>query len=95
MHDPLVVLLKKVRTAHHFSQAAVAGCMGIATDAYRHIERGRRPLPDFRNHLVTWVRNFEDCVQASVEERKQILTLLADQILKDFSILLDDLNQGQ
>lgn len=95
MREPLVVLLKNIRTAHKCSQAAVADCMGIATDAYRHIERGRRPLPDFRHHLVAWVRDFEECVQASIEERKQLLTLLTDQVLRDFSILIDDLNQGQ
>jgi transcriptional regulator with XRE-family HTH domain len=95
VREPLVVLLKRVRTAHKFSQAAAAGCMGITTDAYRHIERGRRPLPDFRHHLAAWVRRFEECVHASAEERRQILTLLADQILKELSILLEDLNQGQ
>jgi len=97
MPDPLVDLLKSIRTAHGISQEAIEECMQVPEGTYRHIERGRRNLPDYRSGLTTWIRQFENCVQASTKERAQILELLSHEIVKQFSDLLDDLkrNDGQ
>lgn len=91
MSDPLVRLLKRVREAHNLSQTRVEVCMGLPPGSYRHIERGRRKLPDFKHDLVIWVRNFENCVGASKEERQQILSEMSRSILEQFAALLSDL----
>jgi DNA-binding XRE family transcriptional regulator len=92
--DPLVHLLKRVRKAHKLSQANVEKCMELAQGAYRHIERGRRKLPDFQHDLVAWVRTFENCVGASREERQQILKEMSHHILEQLEVLLRDLEQN-
>lgn len=93
MQDPLVRVLEQVRTAHQLSQASIEDCMNLPQGAYRHIARGRRPLPDYRHGLTSWVRDFEDCVDATVEERQAILRHLSEPILEHFAILLDDINR--
>lgn len=91
MSDPLVRLLKQVRRDHRQSQGNVEECMELPEGTYRHIERGRRSLPDFRNGLVSWIQRFENCVDASTEERRQILDVLSRAILKQFEALLWDI----
>ncbi len=93
MSDPLVRLLKRVREAHRVSQASVEECMGLAQGTYRHIEIGRRPLPDYRHDLPNWIYEFENCVGATPEERREILDLMSRQILKQFDVLLRDLER--
>ena len=95
MSDPLVRHLKRVREAHHMSQSQVEECMKLAHGSYRHIERGRRPLPDFRQGLVTWMREFQSCVEASDAEREQILLELSRSILEQLAGLMDDLRHGK
>jgi transcriptional regulator with XRE-family HTH domain len=92
--DPLVRHLKRVREAHHMTQAQVEECMELPEGTYRHIERGRRSLPDFRDSLVHWVQKFENCVGASTKERRQILEELSRAILEQFAVLLRDIEQG-
>ncbi len=91
MRDPLVPMLKLIREHHGLSQAQVAECMGISPTSYRHIESGRRPLPDYRNGLIRWIMTFEQCVRATQQERADILTVMSQQILSEFQLLLDDL----
>jgi transcriptional regulator with XRE-family HTH domain len=89
MGDPLPALIKTIRKAHSMSQLQVAECMGIAEDTYRHIEKGRRPLPDIRQgEFARWMRSFLDCVGATDEERAHLLELAARVILQDLSRLL-------
>ncbi len=97
MPDPLVDLLKSIRKAHGISQEAIEDCMELPDGTYRHFERGRRKLPDYRSGLTAWIKKFEDCVTASSKERRQILELLSHEIVDQFSDLLDDLqrNDGQ
>jgi len=90
----LVHLLRRVREAHGLSQADVEVCMGLAPDTYRHIERGRRLLPDLWHGLVEWVRQFEACVGATTDERKAILEALSRAIIDRLAELLDDLRQA-
>ncbi len=91
MSDPLLRLLRKVRENHRISQDKIARCLSVTKDTYRHMEKGRRPLPDFRDGLTTWIKRFEDCVGASEQERIQIFRLLERYIVQEFSILVDDL----
>jgi transcriptional regulator with XRE-family HTH domain len=93
MSDPLVRLLKRVREAHKVSQAYVDECMDLPENTYRHIERGRRPLPDFRHDLADWVQRFENCVGASKEERRAILQELSRSIVEQFERLLRDIEE--
>lgn len=90
MNDPLIDLLKRVRKAHGMSQSYVELRMGLPHGTYRHIERGRRPLPDIRHGLVDWIRSFEIAVGATPEERKEILVELSRVILNELSGLLED-----
>lgn len=90
MPDPLLDKMKVMRLRQHMSQRQVAGCMGIATGSYRHIEKGRRSLPDVRHGLVKWMRQFQNCVNASPEERRELMNLLANVVLYEFSLMLDD-----
>ena len=90
MQDPFVNLLRTIREQHDVSQRRLAKCMRILAATYRHIERGRRPLPDFRHGLVAWIKRWEDCVGCTREERQEILDQLSRQILTEFSVLLDD-----
>ena len=90
MQDPLLDLMKAIREQHKLTQGEVATCMGISKGTYRHIEKGRRPLPDIRRGLVSWIRRFEECVQATRDEREKILELLSRVVLQEFSVLLDD-----
>lgn len=95
MSDPLVDILKRVREVHEVSQAWIEECMGLAEGTYRHIERGRRPLPDFRNGLVDWVRGFQDCVEASVEERQEIHSEMSRVMVEQLARLLEDIERAK
>ena len=95
MADPLVPLLRKVRVAHGKSQAQVEECMGLPPDTYRHIEKGRRPLPDYRHDLVDWILKFLDCTDATREEREEIVKVLSDEILRKFERFLRDRERGR
>ena len=89
MDDPLPALMKTIREAHHMSQLQVAVCMGIAEDTYRHIEKGRRPLPDIRHGEFTrWMASFLDCVNATDEERAHVSELVSRVIVEELSRLL-------
>jgi DNA-binding XRE family transcriptional regulator len=89
MGDPLPALMKTLREAHGMSQLDVAMCMGIAEDTYRHIEKGRRPLPDIRQgEFARWMAAFLDCVRATDEERKHVTELTSRMILEELSRLL-------
>jgi transcriptional regulator with XRE-family HTH domain len=90
VRDPLLDLMQVIREQHNLTQGDVAKCMGISNGTYRHIEKGRRPLPDIRRGLVSWIRRFEECVQATRDERETILELLSRVVLQEFSTLLDD-----
>lgn len=94
MSEPLVRLLKRVRESHGVKLARLEECMHLPQGTYRHIERGRRRLPDFRQDLVPWIQSFENCVGATPEERKAILEKLSRQILDQFDVLLRDVQNG-
>jgi transcriptional regulator with XRE-family HTH domain len=90
MSDPLLALMKAIREAHGMSQLQVAMAMGIAEDTYRHIEKGRRPLPDIRQGEFTrWMRMFLDAVRATDEERAHLTELAARVVLEEVSRILD------
>jgi hypothetical protein len=93
MSDSLVSLLEQTRKAHRKSQAQVEVCMELPQDTYRHIEHGRRPLPDIRNGLTDWMLKFEECIQASTEEREKILQELSRVTLEQFERLLKDIER--
>ena len=95
MSDPLTHLLKRAREAHKVSQEKVDDCMGQSLGTYRHIERGRRNPPDFRNGLVAWVRTFLNCVGATRAEREQILREMSHDILEQFSNMLHDIERSE
>jgi hypothetical protein len=94
MADPLVEILRTVRERHNKSQEKVEECLGLARGTIRHLEAGRRQLPDFRHSLVMWVKSWEDCVGATRQERRQILEAMSRDILGQFSVLVDDLRPG-
>lgn len=91
MRDPLVQELKAIRERHRLSQAQLAERMGISAASYRHIESGRRPLPDYRHGLVRWILTFEQCVGATRRERADLLDVMSQQVLREFQPLVDDL----
>lgn len=93
VEDPVVRVLEQVRNAHKRSLASIEECMQLPQGTYRHISRGRRPLPDFQGDLVLWIQTFENCVDASVDERKLILKCLSATIMEQFSRLLDDIKR--
>jgi transcriptional regulator with XRE-family HTH domain len=81
--------MKTIREAHGMSQIQVAVCMGIAEDTYRHIEKGRRPLPDIRQgEFARWMGSFLNCVLATDDERKHVTELTSRMILEELSRLL-------
>jgi DNA-binding XRE family transcriptional regulator len=89
MDDPLLALMKAIREAHGMSQVQVALGMGIAEDTYRHIEKGRRPLPDIRQgEFARWMASFLDCVRATDEEWAHLSELASRVILEELSRLL-------
>lgn len=89
MDDPLPALMKTIREAHGMPQLHVAMGMGIAEDTYRHIEKGRRPLPDIRQgEFARWMRLFLDTVGATDEERAHLSELAARVVLEELSHLL-------
>ena len=92
MRDPLVQAIREIREAHKNSQQEVADCIGTAKDHYRHIEAGRRPLPDLQDGLTLWLRTFEDCLRATPGERKRIYDILWQRVVEQFSHLLDPPN---
>lgn len=99
VRDPLLRLLKQVREAHGVSQEQVDLCMQQALGTYRHIEVGRRRPPDLlgdrdgRNDLVSWVYKFEDCVNATFEERRKFLETLSHDVVNRFALLLHDIER--
>ena len=93
MSEPLMRLLKQVREAHGKSQAALERCMRLPHGTYRHIERGRRNPPVLGNGLVEWVHAFENCVEATTEERVTIANVLSRSVLGQFAVLLQDIEQ--
>lgn len=95
MSDPLLALMKKLRRKYGRSQAQLAACMGIAEDTYRHIEKGRRPLPDIRHGFVDWIKTFLHCVGASKAEERELIELATRLTLEEFSHLLDEQSPDQ
>lgn len=75
MTDELVEYLKKVREAHGISQETLAKRMGILGDTLRHIEKGRRPLPDYRNGFVEFVRLYLAGCGATPSEQSRAVEL--------------------
>ncbi len=95
MRDPLLGIMQAIREAHGVTQGQIEERMGLARGTYRHIEKGRRPLPDARSGLVKWIQGFCNCVGATPEEREYLIRELSRTILQEFSILLDDLQRSR
>ena len=93
MSEPLMRFLKQVRVTHGMSQAALERCMDLPHGTYRHVEKGRRPMPVLENRLAEWVHTFEDCVGATTEERMTIANMLSRSILDQLAVLLQDIEQ--
>src|SRR5262249_31577672 len=55
--DRLVRLMREIREAHGISQQEIANRMEMARDHYRHIEAGRRPVPDLQRGLTLWIQS--------------------------------------
>lgn len=87
--SPLVQQLAAVRKAHSVSQLTLEMRMLLPVDTIRHIERGRRPLPDLHKGLVEWVKRYLECVGATSEERDRIVLALHADVLSHFSVMLD------
>lgn len=87
---PLVAHLQGLRERHKMSQRKVERCMEITDDTLRHVEKGRRPLPRLEQGLAAWVNRFLQCIDATPEERKEVIELMSRQILLELSELLDD-----
>jgi DNA-binding XRE family transcriptional regulator len=90
MSDPLLALMKAIRQAHRMSQVQVAACMSIAEDTYRHIEKGRRPLPRIQRGFGRWIRSFLTCVGATPDEESRLRELAWRLFLQEWSHDLDD-----
>ncbi len=95
MRDPLLGIMQVIREAHNVTQGQVEDCMILARGTYRHIEKGRRPLPDARSGLAKWIQGFCNCVGATPEEREHVMKELSRNILQEFSILLEDLRHAR
>jgi hypothetical protein len=89
MSDPLLTLIKSIREEHKRTQIQVAVCMHIAEDTYRHIEKGRRPLP-IRRGFGRWIRSFLNCVGATPDEQSRLKELAWRLFLEEWSHDLDD-----
>ncbi len=92
MASDLVNLLKTIRDRSGLSQKALAGCMGIGEDTYRHVEKGKRPIPGSLAQRVEWLRNFARCAGASREESAALAKLAAKEVLDAFGGWLDDVS---
>jgi hypothetical protein len=86
----LVEFMKALRERRGMSIGDVERCMKIPTDTYRHIERRRRPLPDFQHGLIEFVRGYLQCVDATPEEDEVALKLASDAFVLQFAEWLDD-----
>jgi hypothetical protein len=64
--------------------------MGIRTDSLRHIEKGRRPLPDFLHGRIVWVRSYLKCVGATPNEEQEAISLASHEFLGQFEEWLHD-----
>ena len=67
--------------------------MQLPKNTYRLIETGHRKSPDLRQDLAKWVEKFEDCVEATPDERKRILDALVAYIFELLYPLLPDHEQ--
>jgi DNA-binding XRE family transcriptional regulator len=90
MDDPILALMKRIRESHHMSQVQLAACMGIAEDTYRHVEKGRRPLPGIRHGFGRWIRSFLDCVRATEDEQTDLKELAWRLFVEEWSHDLDE-----
>jgi hypothetical protein len=91
--EPLMGILKRIRVAHGMSQSALEECMDLPHDTYRHVENGRRALPDMKHGLGAWVQAFEACVGPTTEEHETIVHVLSRSILDQLAVLLQDIEQ--
>jgi DNA-binding XRE family transcriptional regulator len=89
MDDPILELMKTIREDHERTQIQIAACMDIAEDTYRHIEKGRRPLPDIRRGFSRWIREFLECAGATPEERVRMRELAARLFVEELSHIMD------
>jgi hypothetical protein len=87
----LVDALKALRERHGMSIGDIERCLKLATDTYRHIERRRRPLPDFQHRLIPWLRTFLRCVGATRDEEQEVMEYASKALLEQFSEWMDDL----
>lgn len=69
--------------------------MGVGKDSLRHIERGRRPLPDFLHGRIKWVRQYLTCISATADEEKEALSLATHSFVEQFADWLRDLENQQ
>ena len=89
MDDPILALMQTIRREHGRTQIQIATCMAIDEDTYRHIEKGRRPLPDIRRGFSRWIRAFLDCAGATPNERVDMTELASRVFLEELSHILD------
>jgi Helix-turn-helix domain len=85
--------LKALRERHKVSIGILERRMDLPKDTYRHIERHRRPLPDFQHGLIEFVRLFLRSVGATPEEEREVLELASRDLVRQFSEWMDDLRQ--
>ena len=91
MDTELVRRLVSIRKEHRVSQMTLASRMGIRHDTLRHIEKGRRPLPDFMHGRIDWVRRYLKFVAATPEEEKEVLALTSHEFVDAFAAWMLDL----
>ncbi len=89
--EDLVRKLVKLRNKYGRSQEYVAFKMGIFPDTLRHIEKGRRPMPDFAHGRVEWIHAYLVAVGASEEEQEEVIKNIADLLAGEFTEWLREL----
>jgi transcriptional regulator with XRE-family HTH domain len=89
----LLTVLKTIRERHRKSQDVIAECMGISRDTYRHIEKRRRPLPDFRHGLIAWLRRFLKCADATEQEEREAISAASQEFVEQFADWLRDIEK--
>lgn len=99
--DRLLRVLRQVREKCHVSQEQIDAHMQKSIGTYRHIEAGRRSLPnpleesDEESALAIWLNDFIKCVKPSEEDKELIWSTARRVTLERFAAALRKLERGK